>query len=133
MSFIHHKHSREFLLMACNQVAAQLEQKFALVFSRPGKSQIAHHVLQELKRGQAAIEDVCIRDVTMSKQLQQATDEKGLTGPHLPGHYHETLVPANAVVKRSQSLIVSACGKQERGIWGDLEGISSETEKSFIH
>ena len=63
--------------------------------------------MQKLHFGQAAVEQVCIRNFAARlEQLQQATEHESLARSHFSGHNDHALVPNDAIVESGQRLIV---------------------------
>src|ERR1700722_2736714 len=123
MRLIYHQNRGQTLLKAANHKATQVEQKFAFGFTRCGKPEVASNVLQELVRRQPRVEDIGVIYIPTVQQVQQAAYQQRLACAYFPGHDHETLVPAHAVVERRQGLVVALGRKQERRIRGNLEGV----------
>src|SRR5208282_1714609 len=97
------------------------------------ESEVPGNILQELDRRKPAIEYVGVSNVALIQQLQQAADEQRFAGAHFSGHDHESLVASDSVIESRQRLVVSPRGKQKKRIRSDLEGITLQIVKGFVH
>jgi hypothetical protein len=114
-------------------VGTQFQKKLCLVLPGGTQVQIAGNVLKELDWGQEWIEDVCKCHVGPVQNIQKATDDHGLSRAYLSCQHDEPLAPFYAVIKRSQSLIMSLRRKQERGIRRDIERITLQIVETLVH
>src|SRR5580704_14168904 len=119
--------------MARDDVTAQFEQELSLVLSGGLQPKISRYILQEFHRAQDRIEDVCKCYVRAIQNLKEAPHENSLTCSHLACKDNEPFTPLNSVVQGRQCLIVFLGRKQKRRIGRDVEGISLQIVKTFVH
>src|SRR5580704_29603 len=132
--FVDHKCSCQIPLTATDHVMRDLKQQFPLILAGRGKSQITGEVLQKLHGRESTVKYVGVRDVfALFEQLQHVVEQNSLAGPDLSSQDHKTLVASNAVIKGSQRFVVPGGGKQERGIWRDIEWIPLQAVEGLIH
>jgi hypothetical protein len=77
VGLVHHNDGRQLLLIASNQILAEVVKKFSFLLAPGGEPQVGANIPQELQRRQAAVEDIRIRtvDVTPLQQSQEITDQ----------------------------------------------------------
>src|SRR3984957_11085095 len=133
VSFVHHQHRGQALLMPRNYERTQIQQKVTLGLARSRQSKITGNILQEIGRRQPRIEDIRIGHVAPAQQLQQAEHQQGLARAYFPGHYHEAFASPHSVVQSRQRLVVSLRREKKRRVGSNLERVALQIVKTLIH
>src|SRR3984957_3698247 len=133
VSFIHHQHRGQALLMTSNYERTQIQQKVAFGLARSRQPKITGNILQEVGRRQPRVEDIRIGHVAAAQELQQAAHQQGLARAHFPRHYHEAFAPPHSVVKRRQRLVVPFRREKKRGVGCNLKRVALQIVETLIH
>src|SRR3984957_11481267 len=133
VSFIHHQHRGQALLMTSNYERTQIQQKVAFGLARSRQPKITGNILQEVGRRQPRVEDIRIGHVAAAQQLQQAAHQQGLARAHFPRHDHEAFAQPLSEVQRRQRLVVSLRREKKRRVGSNLERVALQIVETLIH
>src|ERR1700722_2751990 len=133
VSFVHHQHRGQTLLMTRNHERTQIQQKIALGLARGRQPKITGNILQEIGGCQPRIEHIRISHVAAAQQLQQAAHQQSLARAYFPGHDHEAFAPPHSVVQRRQRLVVSLRREKKRWVRSNLERVALQIVETLIH
>src|SRR5215831_16844593 len=130
---VHNQNSGEAFLVTRNRIITQIEEKITLVLAGSRKAKVSSDILEEFHRAQQWIEHIGKRNVRLVKDLQQTTNQHGLARPDFAGQDDEALPAFHTIVERCKRFVVFLGGEQERRIWCDVEWVSLQAVKAFVH
>ncbi len=97
------------------------------------EAEIPGQHLEELRHGEAGIEQGSKQDLLGSQEIPQAFQHHGFAGADLAGHHHEALAALDAVDQVGQRLLVMGAPEKERRIRAQIERVFGKAEKRLVH